>query len=353
MRSGIVRPSVTLRKRGKLPKPAIKSVPTLYDVCQDTGLSSATVSRVFSGSTPVSDETRKRVMEAANRLGYVPSHAGRALRSRRTHTIGAIFPEMSRHFYPDVLSGIDEGAAELRFDVLASFLGQHRRRSDLLDRMLGEGRVDALLLVNIEFTANEYEAAPRRVPIVLIGRDAPGSSCPYIGIDNSRGAELMIEHLLKQGHRRIATVTGPRDSHDSQQRLQGIRRALARAGLPLEPGLVWSGEFTFASGIAAAQKYLTEKRKPDAIFCLNDAMAIAMLGELRRSGVSVPGAVAVAGFDDVHESAHLLLTTIAAPMREIGQVAAKVAVDLVNGNDVAASQLLPVRLVVRDTSLHI
>jgi LacI family transcriptional regulator len=118
--SGVISDSPKRQARARMRKPAFHTIPTLYDVCRLPGVSSATVSRVFSGNTPVSERTRTRVMAAASRIGYVPSHAGRALRSRRTQTIGAIFPEMSRHFYPDVLTGIDEGAAEVGFDVLAS-----------------------------------------------------------------------------------------------------------------------------------------------------------------------------------------------------------------------------------------
>src|SRR5438128_1073695 len=124
--------------------------PTLYDVCRLCGVSSATVSRVFSGKARVSDKIRQRVMEAAHQLSYEPNHAARALAGRRAHTLGAIFPEIASGFYADVLAGIDEVAAESGFDVLASFVGNRRSRPELLKRLLRQGRVDALLLLNLE-----------------------------------------------------------------------------------------------------------------------------------------------------------------------------------------------------------
>jgi LacI family transcriptional regulator len=170
-------------------------------------------------------------------------------------------------------------------------------------------------------------------------------------MDNVGGAEEMIEHLYDQGHRRIAILTGPQGNYDSERRLAGCRRAMSRLGLSLDEKLIWNGAFTFASGIRAARQLLRSRAPmPDAIFCLNDAMAIAMLAELRDAGVSVPGDVALAGFDNVDESAHMSLTTVAAPMRLMGETAARAAVDLVVKGKRPRSQLLPVRLVVRASS---
>src|SRR3954467_2062639 len=117
-----------------------KGQPPLYDVCQLSGVSSATVSRVFSGRTKVSDAVRQRVMDAAQQLSYEPSHAARALAGRKTNTLGAIFPEIASGFYADVLAGIDEVAAESGFDVLASFVGKRRSRPDMVKRLLRQGR---------------------------------------------------------------------------------------------------------------------------------------------------------------------------------------------------------------------
>jgi len=238
------------------PSPFRDAPPTLYDVSRLSGASIATVSRVFSGKAKVSEETRKRVMEAARSLSYEPSHAARALAGRRTQTLGAIFPEIASGFYADVLAGIDEVAAECGFDVLASFVGKRRSRPELVKRLLRQGRVDALLLLNLDDTSDLSAESVDSLPIVLIDHQVDGSKLPVIGMDNVGGAEAMIEHLFEQGHRRIALLTGPEANYDSQQRLLGCRHAFARLGLTMDKSLTWTGAFTFASGGRAARDFL-------------------------------------------------------------------------------------------------
>jgi DNA-binding LacI/PurR family transcriptional regulator len=332
--------------------PIRKAQPTLYDVSRLSGVSSATVSRVFSGSAPVRDSVRQRVENAARILAYEPSHAARSLAGRKTNTLGAIFPEIASGFYADMLAGIDEVAAESGFDVLAAFVGKRRSRAELIKRLLRQGRVDALLLLNLDDTLDLDPETIDHLPIVLIDREINGSKLPALGIDNVGGAEAVIEHLFEQGHRRIAIVSGPPGNHDSQQRLLGCRRAFSRLGVSFDERLLWSGGFTVDSGVQAARDLLNWQSKlPNAIFCLNDAMAIGMLNEFHRAGISVPDDVAMAGFDNVEAAAHLSLTSVACPMRLMGQVAARWAIALVSQNERPVGYRLPVRLVIRNSSL--
>jgi LacI family transcriptional regulator len=333
------------------PLHARKPQATLYDVCKLSGVSTATVSRVFSGKARVSEKVRQRVLDAAKQLSYEPSHAARALAGRRTHTLGTIFPEIASGFYTDVLAGIDEAAAESGFDVLASFVGKRRSRAELVNRLLRQGRVDALLLVNLDDSTDLKADSISQLPIVLIDREISGSNLPVVGIDNVGGAEAMVEHLFERGHRRIAILTGPDGNFDSEQRLMGCSRALIRLGLNLDQKLILKGAFTWASGVRAARELLDSGSPlPDAIFCLNDAMAIGMLNELHRAGISVPGDVALAGYDNVEAAEHLSLTSVACPMRLMGQVAARWAVDMVAKNERPNGHRLQVRLVIRGSS---
>jgi len=328
------------------------STSTVYDVSQLSGVSAATVSRVFSGSAPVSEKVRKRVMEAATQLSYEPSHAARTLAGRRTNTLGAIFPEIASGFYAEVLAGIDEVAAEKGFDVLAAFVGSHRRRPELVSRLLRQGRCDALLLLNLDDRLDMQAEMVDQLPIVLIDREIPGSKLPAVGMDNVGGAQAMVEHLYEQGHRKIAILKGPTGNFDSEQRLLGCREAFARLGLTFDESLIWNGAFTMESGTRAAKAFLDSKAPmPDAIFALNDSMAIGLLNEFQRAGISVPGDVALGGYDNVEAAAHLSLTSVACPMRLMGQLAARWAVDLVTRNQRPAEHRLQVRLVVRNSTM--
>jgi len=330
---------------------ARKSQATLYDVSRLSGVSTATVSRVFSGKTRVSEEIRKRVLDAAQELSYEVSHAARSLAGRRTQTLGAIFPEIASGFYADVLAGIDEIAAESGFDVLASFVGKRRSRPALVNRLLRQGRAEALLVLNLDDTADLKPETVAQLPIILIDRELSGTQLPVVGMDNVGGAEAMIEHLFEQGHRRIALLTGPEGNYDSEQRLLGCRQALKRLGLSLDETLVHVGGFTMASGNRAAKELLDSRGPlPDAVFCFNDAMAIGMVNEFHNAGVSVPGDVAMAGYDNVDAAAHLSLTSVACPMKLMGQLAARWAVELVTRNQKPVGHRLQVRLVVRTSS---
>jgi len=331
--------------------PIKKKQSTLYDVSRLSGVSTATVSRVFSGTTRVSEEIRNRVLDAAKELSYEASHAARALAGRKTHTLGAIFPEIASGFYADVLAGIDEIAAENSFDVLAAFVGKRRSRPELVNRLLRQGRADALLVLNLDDTRDLKAEDIQELPIILIDREISGSNLPVVGMDNAAGAEAMIEHLFEQGHRRIALLTGPKGNYDSEQRLLGCRQAIKRLGLSIDENLIWTGGFTMSSGVDAARELLDSKAPlPDAIFCLNDAMAIGMINKFHSAGIFVPGDVAVAGYDNVDAAEHLSLTSVSCPMRLMGQVAARWAVELVNRDQRQVSHQLQVRLVVRHST---
>jgi DNA-binding LacI/PurR family transcriptional regulator len=338
--------------KGTAPSLVRKTPPTLYDVSRLSGASIATVSRVFSGKNKVSDETRKRVMDAARELSFEPSHAARALAGRKTQTFGAIFPEIASGFYADVLAGIDEVAAENGFEVLASFVGTRRSRPELIKRLLRQGRVDGIILLNLNDESNDLDPdALDELPIILIDREISGTTLPVVGLDNVGGAEAMIQHLFDQGHRRIGIMTGPHGNFDSEQRLIGCRLAMKRLGITLEPKWLWPGAFTVESGAQVMRDAIEAADPlPDAIFCLNDAMAIGALGELHRRGIQVPRDVALAGYDNVEAAAHLSLTTVASPMRLMGQVAARWAVDLVTHNKRPEGRRLKVQLAVRNSS---
>src|SRR5208337_258797 len=172
-----------------------------------------------------------------------------------------------------------------------------------------------------------------------------------VSMDNVGGAEAMIEHLFEQGHRRIAILTGPQGNYDSEQRLLGCRQAFARLGLPFDESLVWSGGFTIASGIEAARRVIHSRAPlPDAIFCFNDGMAIGMMNVFHSSAISIPANVAIAGFDNVDAAENLSLTSVACPMRLMGQLATQWAIDPSTRDPKLFSHRLQVRLVVRGSS---
>lgn len=324
---------------------------TIFDICRAAGVSSATVSRVINDSPLVHETTRRRVRKIIKKLGYQPSHAARMLMRQRTDTIAVIFPEIESPFYAELLAGIDQAAEESHYHILTAFVHRGRMAQELVLRFVQERRVDAAIYLNMQsnLTGTVKNVLRSGLPLVLLDRFM--DKVPCVTIDNLTGARLAVEHLLACGHRRIAFQQGPIDNFDAAQRLAGVRAALNRAGVPLEPCLNWPGDFSEEGGVAAVKAWAASGRPwPDAILTCNDTMAFGVLMALREMGVKVPGQVAVMGFDDAQGARWLGLTTIRVPRRELGIHAAHMALSLARGEKPDPFAIcLSVQLVVRQT----
>jgi LacI family transcriptional regulator len=326
---------------------------TLRDVCRRARVSSATVSRVLNGSPLVAPATRERVRRAMAALDYHPSQAARSLASARSRTLAVLFPGIASGFYSEVLCGMDEVASEHEYHLLIAFSHGPEDQERLFIRCLRERRADALVVLNLNLPDElARTAAQQATPIVFVDRPVPGQKGCWVGIDNATGARLATQHLLDRGYRRIAVITGPRDSYDAQQRLAACQATLQRAGPSLEPSLVWQGAFTEESGAAAMERWLRAGRPlPEAIFATNDAMALGAWRVLKEHGRRVPQDVALVGFDDCESARHLDLTTVRVPMRQMGRVAVELALARIQKQEPAKAQrLVPTTLVVRQST---
>lgn len=325
---------------------------TIRDVARASSVSIATVSRVFNDSPLVSDDTRQRVLEAAARLGYWPNGIARSLITNRTHTLGALLPDLHGEFFSEVIHGIDLAAREKGFHLLVS------RSSSSADEFTSalrsmRGRVDGLIVMapDIDTTAVLRQSAGQ-VVTVLVNPEVAMAGLHAISIGNVDGAQSVVRHLMSLGHRRIATITGPTYNIDARQRLEGWRAALTEAGLEPEPALEFRGDFSEPSGYDAMAELLRIEPRPSAVFVANDYMAIGALGALQDAGVRVPDDIALAGFDDIPMARYLTppLTTVNVPMLQLGKRAVHLLLD---GERPAAAEgvreELPTTLVVRSS----
>lgn len=327
---------------------------TIKDICKKTGFSTATVSRVLNDSPLVTDETKRKVRAALDRMDYQPHHAARALKLNRTGMIAVVFPDLDSGFFTDVLRGVDEMASESGVHLLTAFTHGPRDEQELITRMAQERRADALILMNLtNDDAFLIKLKTWDLPIILIDRPLKGGGLISVGIDNRRGTLDMTKHLIEQGHRSIVFVAGPDKTHDSDERLAAFQRAMKRHHRPVPASAIWRGDFTEASGVRLMEEHLRKKRPlPDAIFAANDAMAVGMHSVLRAHGKQVPHDVALVGFDDTDLARHLDLTTVHVPMREMGREAARQALAVLQGATTRKAVELPARLVIRGSSSH-
>lgn len=325
---------------------------TIDDVAARSGVSTATVSRVLSGSVPARPETRERVLAAARELDYRPSGIARALKRRETRTLGLVITDITNPFYPQVVRAVEAAAHERGYGiVLANGGDDPARELEHLD-LLVERRVDGIVIASSRMTrrhAERLRATP--VPVVLVNDTVAGSGLPTVTTAHRHGARIAGEHLIGLGHRHIGHISAPSEHPAAGQRRQGVRDALRAAGLP--ELLVGIGDGRVAGGANAAEALIAAG--VSGIVAYNDLTAIGALRALRRAGIGVPEEVSVVGFDDIDLAAWTdpPLTTIRQPIDELGRWAVEHLTDLLAGEgrgEPAAPVLLEPTLVVRGST---
>lgn len=293
---------------------------TIKDVARQANVSVATVSRVFSGANAVREETSRKIRDVAAALRYIPHGGARSLITARTHTLGVLLPDLYGEFFSEIIRGIDVAARLSGYHILVS--SSYEGRGEIVEAMRAmRGRVDGVLLMSPDIDADSLLNVPSNLPIVLLCSASRGSDVDSVTIQNFRGARDMVGHLLSLGHVRVAIIKGAAGNYDASERLRGYRSALREAGIEPERTLEREGEFTEAGGYSATLELLAIEPRPTAIFAANDSMAIGALSALRESGVSVPGEMAVAGFDDIPLARYMdpPLSSVKVPISDIGE----------------------------------
>jgi DNA-binding LacI/PurR family transcriptional regulator len=298
-------------------------LPTLADVAHLAGVSSATASRVLTGSARVRPQTKDKVEQAMTRLGYVRNRAARSPATRRAGSIALVVGEetvrvFADPFYARMLRSVSKELSSA--DSQLVMLTLHSPRDyQTVSRYLRGGHVDGALFVSMHDRPDfDYESLG--IPIVLCGRPAPSStSLSYVDADNIGGARSAVRHLLDSGRKAIATIAGPPDMAPGIDRLLGYRQALGAAGA-LDPGMIAYGDFSTMSGQHALLRLLDHRPGIDAVFAASDLMAAGALHALRRLGRRVPRDVALIGFDDlpVAQQTDPQLTTVRQPVDAMG-----------------------------------
>jgi LacI family transcriptional regulator len=326
---------------------------TIRDVAREAGVSVATVSRVLNNSGPVRSETRVRITQVASRLNYTPNSAARSLSTRQTSTVGVLLPDLYGEFFSEVIRGIDQVVQAEGWHLLVSSSHNERSAIEAALRVM-RGRVDGLLVMSPDLDAQALTSnLPERLPVVLLNCEVDARTWDTINIDNYAGAYAMARHLVWLGHRRIGLVTGPARNHDARERLRGCLAALAAAGLESRAEERAAGDFSEASGHAAALRLLELEPRPTAIFAMNDSMAIGAVSALRERGVAVPADVSVVGFDDIPIARYVSppLTTVRVSIPTLGERATQRLFEVLKcgGGQQRVQELLPTELVVRNS----
>lgn len=323
---------------------------TSRDVAELAGVSQTTVSRVLRGSPQVREPTRTKVLEVFASTGYAPNAAARVMRSGRTGTLGVVVARVTNPFYPELLDALGSTIAARGGTMSLWAVDVDGERAAL--EAIRRRAVDGMLFTTATLGSTSLRTALRdRAPVVLVNRTLPRVACDKVSTDNRGGAAAAARHLLERGHRRIALISGPADVSTAREREQGFRRALERAGRPLDEALCVHGEFSHAEGHAGLLTLLDRGRPPSAVFCVNDVIAFGALDAARLRGIAVPDELSVVGFDDVEMAGweSFSLTTVRQPLEAMAQTAVDYLLERIEGRPPAAYRhaRLPAELVIR------
>ncbi|WP_457093544.1 LacI family DNA-binding transcriptional regulator [Microvirga sp. P5_D2] len=316
-------------------KPPSSAV-TLKDVGREAGVSYQTVSRVVNGTAGVKDETRKRVLEAAQKLGFHPNRVAHSLRTSRSKAIGLIMADIENVFFAEVVGGVEAEASRQGYSVILAHSSEELEREVRAVFGLMERRVDGLIIAPADGDHSYLKTAlPQHFPLVAINRAITELDCGAVLTDNEAGARAAVQYLIDRGHEKIGAITASANLMTSLERLKGIKAAMKNANLPVrEEWISTSGGFRPEIAQIAARNILTQADRPTAIFASHNRIAEGTLLALRELGLNRNRDVEVIGFDNV-PWARLVdppMPVIAQPAHQIGQRAVEMLLGLIHDN---------------------
>ncbi len=326
----------------------------IEDVAREAGVSTATVSRVLSGKPYVSEDLRKRVLDAVQTLSYRPSRVARSLRVQRSNIIGLIVSDVQNPFFTTVARAVEDVAYQHQFSVFLCNTDEDPEKEALyIDLMLAE-HVAGVIVTPSSSTSKAYRhLVDADVPVVALDRRVEGGDIDTVVVDNVSGAYEAVAHLIAEGHRRIGAVLGARVSTTGEERYRGYARALEAHGIPLDPALVRSGVGRTGIGYEFTQELLALANPPTALFVGNNLLTIGALRAIQEQGLRIPVDIALASFDETDWMYFVrpALTVVAQPTYELGQIAAEMLLRRLDDKHAPPREVvLRPTLLIRDSS---
>nr|WP_170143357.1 ribose operon transcriptional repressor RbsR [Orbus hercynius] len=309
----------------------------MKDVAKLANVSTSTVSHVINNDRYVSPAIRSRIEAAIAQLNYTPSALARSLKRQETRTIGMLLTRSNNPFFSEVVQSVERNCYELGYQlILCHTEGDKQRMINNIGTLL-QKRIDGLLALCSEthsIPAEIFSSYPS-LPMVMMDWTPLSTACDIIRDNSLQGATIAVNYLIAQGYERIACITGPLDNTQAQLRFSGYQQAMQQAGLTIYPDYQAEGNFQFASGYQAMQTLLALPKRPEAVFCCNDAMAIGAYRAINQAGMVVGEDISIIGYDDIELALYLNppLTTIHQPKDELGQLAVETLLHRIQHKD--------------------
>ncbi|AEB75347.1 LacI family transcriptional regulator [Clostridium botulinum C/D] len=310
---------------------------TISDIAKTAKVSQATVSRVLNDSGYVKDETREKVLKVMKDLNYSPSAIARSLTTKKTNIIGVIVPDIKNPFFGDAIKGISKMADQHNFNIILCDADENIEKEIKAIKLLKEQRIEGIIItptsVENEFNS-KYLAAIENlgIPVILLEGHVKYSNFSGVFIDNVDGAFKGTEALIKNGHTKIAIITGRMNSQSAKDRLVGYKKALAINNIPLKEDYIFYGDYTTESGYELTCKMLSMKDKPTAVFVSSNMMTIGCIKKIFEQKLSIPRDIAVMGYDDL-DMLNLFgvnISYVSVPTIELGKKSMKMLLEELN-----------------------
>lgn len=326
---------------------------SIKDVAKEAGVSIATVSRVLNDVDVVNEDTKKKVREAIDKLGYRPNIVARSLKTQKTSTIGIIVPDISNQFYPEIVRGAEDVANIYNYNIILCNADLDPEKEMEYLNVLREKMVDGVIYMSNSLEPQIIELMKKlQMSIVLVETTEKDKMFPSVTIDNEKAAFDAVEYLIKKGNKRIAYIGSHADAENAgARRFDGYKLALQENNLSFDESLVHFGSLKAQDGHEGVL-HILEKGKFDAVFCSGDEVAMGAINALREKGISVPEEVDVMGFDNIYAASifYPKLTTIAQPMYDMGSVGMRMLIKIINKQKLDLEHyVLPHELVERDS----
>lgn len=331
---------------------------TIYDVAKAAGVGIGTVSRVLNDNANVSAQTRRKVLDAIESLGYKPNFMARNLSRAQLRTVGVVLSYLTNPFQVAVLQGIEQTLSQAEIDLIIFNLDSQDRRNALLESLSEGRRSDGLIVISFSLPTTFIDRF-RRYNIPVVVTDNQDAHLPSVFVDNIYGGYLATSHLIDLGHRRIAYIqdhfkapNGPDGNWPGLDRRRGYTKALIEAGIELDLNLILEGDgHSRRRGWEAANVLLSRAEPPTAIFAASDMLALGVMEYAQSQAIRIPQDLALVGFDDIELASFAGLTTVRQPMHQMGSEAARMVIDLMNGKTLTEQyRELSLELIVRNSS---
>jgi LacI family transcriptional regulator len=333
---------------------------TIYDIAQKLDISTATVSRALQDNPAINKHTRKKIQEAAKKLGYRHNTFASSLRKQKTNTIGIIVHELNSNFVASVLAGIEKVTAEAGYDILITHSGESFEKEIANATNLFHKRVDGII-ASLSFTTKNLDHFKqffeKHIPVIFFDRVDENSDKTHVIIDNYRCGYLATHHLIEQGCKRIVMLTANLKRNVYAQRHKGYTDALFDSGIPYNKDYVLVKDLTEQSGIEAAEEILKMNPMPDGLFSTNDFKAAVCMQTLKSHGIRIPEDIAIVGFnnDSIGKIVEPQLTTINYPGKDMGELTARNLINHLKGvSNLSTTNRIIIKsdLIVRGSSLR-